>query len=94
MDAPRYCLFWCFRRFDITIDEKFALREAIAECWSDKPTSTEALETTVVISVKVDKHGVPVIGSLRLVESSTGTSSAAQDMFENARRAIISPHRT
>ena len=69
--------------------EKEALRVAVSSCWNVGSLSTEALGTTVVVGVDMQQNGKPVIASIRLLSSSGGSQSAANQAFEAARRAII-----
>ncbi|WP_415921240.1 energy transducer TonB [Tateyamaria sp. SN6-1] len=69
--------------------EKEALRVAVSACWNVGSLSTEALGTTVVVGVDMEQSGKPIIASIRLLSSSGGSQSAANQAFEAARRAII-----
>jgi hypothetical protein len=73
----------------LTGGEKEALRVAVSSCWNVGSLSTDALATTVVVGVEMEQSGVPISGSIKLVSSSGGTQSGAQQAFEAARRAII-----
>ncbi|KUJ80429.1 energy transducer TonB [Ruegeria marisrubri] len=73
----------------LTGGEKDALRIAVSNCWNVGSLSTEALKTTVVVAVAMNRDGTPVIDSIRMVDSSGGSSGAAQQAFGAARRAII-----
>ncbi len=73
----------------LTAGEKDALRVAVSNCWNVGSLSTEALGTTVVVTVKMNRDGRPEPGSIRMVSSSGGSSAAAQQAFGAARRAII-----
>lgn len=73
----------------MTQGEKDALRVAVSSCWNVGALSTEALGTTVVVGVTMDPSGLPQAGSIRLVESSGGSETAARQAFEAGRRAIL-----
>ncbi|MEM6371767.1 MAG: energy transducer TonB [Pseudomonadota bacterium] len=73
----------------LTGGEKDALRVAVSSCWNVGSLSTEALGTTVVVTVDMTQDGKPVNSSIRLSSSSGGSASAANQAFEAARRAII-----
>lgn len=73
----------------LTGGERDAFRVAVSQCWNVGSLSTEALGTTVVVGVEVQRDGVPVTNSIRLISSSGGSDAAARQAFEAARRAII-----
>lgn len=73
----------------LTGGEIDALRVAVSSCWNVGSLSTDALGTTVVVSVEMEQSGKPVSSSIQLVSSSGGSQSGAQQAFEAARRAII-----
>ena len=73
----------------LSAGEKDALRVAVSNCWNVGSLSSEALQTTVVVTVDMSQDGKPVIPSIRLASSSGGSQAAAQQAFEAARRAII-----
>lgn len=73
----------------LTGGEKEALRVAVSSCWNVGSLSTDALATTVVIGVEMEQSGKPISSSIKLVSSSGGSQSGAQQAFEAARRAII-----
>ncbi|WP_300062371.1 energy transducer TonB [uncultured Roseobacter sp.] len=73
----------------LTAGEKDALRVAVQACWNVGSLSTDALNTTVVVSVAMSQDGKPVTSSIRMTSSSGGTEQAARQAFEAARRAII-----
>ncbi len=73
----------------LTGGEKDALRVAVSNCWNVGSLSTDALKTTVVVSVAMNRDGTPINESIRLLSSSGGSSGAAQQAFGAARRAII-----
>ncbi|WP_299502759.1 energy transducer TonB [uncultured Roseobacter sp.] len=73
----------------LSAGEKEALRVAVSNCWNVGSLSTDALATTVVVSVAMSLDGKPVTSSIRMASSSGGTEQAARQAFEAARRAII-----
>jgi hypothetical protein len=73
----------------LTGGEKDALRVAVSNCWNVGSLSTDALGTTVVVSVEMEQSGKPIANSIKLVSFSGGSQSGAQQAFEAARRAII-----
>ncbi len=73
----------------MTAGEQDALRVAVQACWNVGALSMEALRTTVTVAVSVGQDGVPDAGSITMVESNGESSTATQQAFEAARRAII-----
>ncbi|WP_300032006.1 energy transducer TonB [uncultured Roseobacter sp.] len=73
----------------LSAGEKEALRVAVSSCWNVGSLSTDALGTTVVVTVSMAQDGKPVTGSIRMASSSGGNDTAARQAFEAARRAII-----
>ena len=73
----------------LSAGEKENLRVAVSACWNVGSLSSEALRTTVVVSVSMNQDGTPNIGTIRMDSSSGGSDGAAQQAFEAARRAII-----
>lgn len=69
--------------------EKEALRVAVSSCWNVGSLSTDALGTTVVVTVSMTQDGKPINGSIQMASSSGGSDTAARQAFEAARRAII-----
>lgn len=65
------------------------LRVAVGSCWNVGTLSTEAQVTTVTVFVAMNEDGTPRNDSIRMVSSSGGGESAARNVFETARRAII-----
>jgi hypothetical protein len=61
----------------------------VQQCWNVGSLSTEALGTTVVVSVRMGEDGRPDNGSIRMDSFSGGGDAAARQAFEAARRAII-----
>ncbi|UXX84716.1 energy transducer TonB [Roseovarius pelagicus] len=69
--------------------EKDALRVAVQQCWNVGSLSSEALNTTVIVAVQMTEDAKPVAGSIRMISASGGSSGAAKQAYEAARRAII-----
>ncbi|TNF59642.1 MAG: energy transducer TonB, partial [Rhodobacteraceae bacterium] len=73
----------------LSAGEKDALRVAVSSCWNVGSLSTEALGTTVVVTVTMTEDARPVNASIRMTGFSGGSEGAARQAFEAARRAII-----
>lgn len=73
----------------LSAGEEESLRVAVSACWNVGSLSSEALQTTVTVSVAMNADGTPIIGSINLDGSNGGSASAARQAFEAARRAII-----
>ncbi len=73
----------------LTGGEKDALRVAVEQCWHVGSLSSEALQTTVVVGVKMSEDGKPLTNSIQMLSSSGGSGTAARQAYEAARRAII-----
>ncbi|WP_439149720.1 energy transducer TonB [Sulfitobacter sp.] len=73
----------------LSAGEKESLRVAVSSCWNVGSLSSEALSTTVVVSVAMNQDGTPQNGSITMTGSSGGSQAAANQAFEAARRAII-----
>lgn len=69
--------------------EKESLRVAVSACWNVGSLSSEALRTTVVVTVEMNQDGTPKTNSITMLSSSGGSQAAAGQAFEAARRAII-----
>ncbi|MBU2865595.1 energy transducer TonB [Pacificibacter marinus] len=69
--------------------EKDALRVAVQQCWNTGSMSTEAQRTKVTVGVSMNQDGTPIVGSIKLLGSSGGSSASAEQAFQTARRAII-----
>lgn len=72
----------------MTSGEQDALRVAIKKCWNLGALSSEAMRTTVTISVSLGQDGTPDLSSLVMIGAEGGTEASADKMFEVARRAI------
>lgn len=73
----------------LTSGEKDGLRLAVSRCWNVGALSSEALQTTVVVAFSMLRDGKPDAGSIRMLDSSGGSASSAQQAYQAARRAII-----
>lgn len=73
----------------LTAGEKEALRLAVRRCWNVAALGSEALRTTVVVAVSMNRDGTPRIGSIRMAGAEGGSAAAAQRAFGAARRAIL-----
>ena len=73
----------------LTDSERDGLRLAVSNCWNVGSLSSEALRTTVIVAMSMSREGKPDIGTIRLLSSTGGSASAANQAFEAARRAII-----
>ena len=73
----------------ITAGEKDALIVDVKQCWNVGALSSDALRTTVTLSVNMRPDGHPEIGSIKLVGSSGGTGAAVDQAFEAGKRAIV-----
>ncbi len=73
----------------LTRGEKDALRVAVERCWNTGSLSSEALRTTVVVAVRMNRDGTPQNGSIRMLSYEGGSETAARKAYEAARRAII-----
>ena len=69
--------------------EKESLRVAVSSCWNVGSLSTDALGTTVVLTVSMSQDGKPVVPTIKMASYSGGSEAAARQAFEAARRAII-----
>jgi hypothetical protein len=69
--------------------EKESLRLAVSACWNVGSLSSDALRTTVVVSVQMNQDGTPQNNTITMTGSSGGSQAAAGQAFEAARRAII-----
>ena len=73
----------------LTSGDKDAMRLAVSKCWNVGSLSTDALQTVVVVGFSLTPDGKVVGGSLQLLDSSGGSSGAAKQAYEAARRAIL-----
>ncbi|WP_406736047.1 hypothetical protein [Thioclava sp. GXIMD4215] len=73
----------------ITRGEKEALVVDVKQCWNVGALSSEALRTTVTVSVQMNQNGTPIISTIKMIGSSGGSDAAAKQAFEAARRAIV-----
>lgn len=73
----------------LSAGEKDSLRVAVSSCWNVGSLSTDALNTTVVVTVSMSQDGKPIVPSITMASFSGGSEAAARQAFEAARRAII-----
>ncbi|MEL6375898.1 MAG: energy transducer TonB [Pseudomonadota bacterium] len=73
----------------LTAGEKDGLRVAVQSCWNVGSLSSDALATTVIVSVSMAEDGKPVTSTIKLLDSSGGSGSSVKQAFDAARRAII-----
>ncbi|MBO9444328.1 energy transducer TonB [Ruegeria sp. R14_0] len=73
----------------LTAGEKDAMRLAVSKCWNVGSLSTDALQTVVVVGFSLTPDGKVIGGSLRMLDSSGGTATSANQAYEAARRAIL-----
>lgn len=73
----------------LTAGEKDALRVAVGQCWNVGSLSSDALATTVVVTLSMNDDGTPRTDTIRLASHSGGSDAAARQTYESARRAII-----
>ncbi|MDE0522456.1 MAG: energy transducer TonB [Boseongicola sp.] len=73
----------------LTGGEKEAFGLAVGQCWNVGSLSASARATTVVVAFDMQRTGVPVTGSIRMVEFHGGSEADADRAFGAARRAII-----
>ncbi|MEX0285017.1 MAG: energy transducer TonB [Paracoccaceae bacterium] len=73
----------------LTSGEKSDLILAVSNCWNVGSLSTEALNTTVIVGVKMTEDAKPIASSIRLISSFGGSEAAANQAFQAARRAIL-----
>ena len=73
----------------LSAGEKESLRVAVSSCWNVGSLSSDALQTTVIVTVSMNQDGTPIVGTIQLASSSGGSDAAARQAFEAARRAII-----
>lgn len=72
----------------LTAGEMDGLRVAVQRCWNTGSLSSDALRTTVVAGVSLNRDGT-VAGDVRLISGDGGSGAAARQAFEAARRAIL-----
>lgn len=72
----------------LTAGEKDGLRIAVQQCWNVGSLSSDALRTTVVVGVELNRDGT-VAGDVRLISSDGGSGAAERQAYEAARRAIL-----
>ncbi|MGP9805867.1 protein TolA [Paracoccus sp. NSM] len=73
----------------LSLAEREGLRMAIERCWNVGALSVEAAQTSVTVAFSLGPDGVPEQGSMRIADFRGGSSNAAQQAFDVARRAIL-----
>jgi len=73
----------------LTGGERDAFRVSVQTCWNLGSLSTEAMATTVTLGMTMSPDGKPESGSINLISSSSGNSTATRQAYEAARRAIL-----
>ncbi|WP_299841827.1 energy transducer TonB [uncultured Roseovarius sp.] len=71
----------------MTRGEKDALRVAVKQCWNVGSLSTDALQVTVVVTVKMGEDGKPI--SVNQLSATGGSGAAVNKAYEAARRAVL-----
>ena len=71
----------------LTRGEKDALRVAVKQCWNVGSLSTDALQVTVVVGVKMTQDGKPQ--SVTQLSATGGSGAAVSKAYEAARRAVL-----
>ena len=71
----------------LTRGEKDALRVAVQQCWNVGSLSTDALQVTVVVGVKLNAEGKPT--SIEQLSATGGSGGAVSKAYEAARRAVL-----
>lgn len=74
----------------LTSAELGVLMTHIGECWNINMLSLDAQNTVITVEVRLDRAGVPLTDSLRLVDWRGGSEAAANNAFDVASRAIRS----
>ncbi len=72
----------------LSAQETNALRLSVQNCWV-VDVGSQAANITVVVGMSMDLRGKVIAGSLRLVSSSEGDSTATEVAYQSARRAIL-----
>jgi hypothetical protein len=73
----------------LTRGEKEAFGLAVGQCWNVGNLSASARATTVFVAFDMQRTGVPVTGSIRMVDFLGGSQADAAEAFEEVRRAVI-----
>ena len=69
--------------------ERDALKVAVARCWNVGTLSSEATQTVVVVSMKMNQNATPITGSIKMDSFEGGSSGSAARVYDAARRAIL-----
>lgn len=73
----------------LTAGEKDGMRVAVQNCWNTGSLSSDALNTVVTVAFEMSEDARPIEGSIRMIDATGGSSGAATQAYEAARRAII-----
>ncbi|PVA10266.1 energy transducer TonB [Pelagivirga sediminicola] len=73
----------------LTAGEKEGMRLAVQSCWNIGALSSEALATVVTVAFELTEDARPIDGTIRMIDATGGSSGAAKQAYEAARRAII-----
>jgi len=73
----------------LTNGERESLRVAVAACWNVGALSTEALQTVIVVSLRMNQNGTPIVGSMSLDSWTGGSDASAKRVYQQARSAIV-----
>ncbi|HEY9038794.1 MAG TPA: energy transducer TonB [Roseovarius sp.] len=73
----------------LTSGEKDGMRIAVQNCWNVGSLSSDALATTVTVAFEMSQDAKPIDSTIRMIDSTGGSSGAAKQAYEAARRAII-----
>lgn len=65
------------------------IQTSVQQCWNVGSLSSEALRTRVKVAISLNEDGSPMNETLRMLSYDGGSSEAARQVFESARRAII-----
>ncbi len=71
----------------MTRGEKEGLRVAVSQCWSLGSASSDAMRTTVVVMVDMDRAGKPT--GIRMVDWEGPSQAGADIAYQAARRAVL-----
>ena len=91
MRAVLACMLGLFAATPLAADDGYSdkFRAAVASCWNLGGLSEGASRMWVRTAFELSKDGVPIPGSITLIEHGQGLEVDAEQAFEAARRAII-----
>lgn len=73
----------------LTPGEADAFRVSVAACWNIDALSAEGRTTVVTVAMSLDRAGVPLNGTIRMVAATGASDAANAEAFQAARRAIL-----